>query len=146
MINPVDNFLDKKYVFDQFIREINNHNTRGIVSTISIDVKIYRSESGLSKGRENVIKFFCDMFRSFPDFFIDPIFIVHTDCPCKIVMSEVKMGGMQTGVFAGNPPNSKYFLIHGVLITYFDMSDKIRDIRLHYDSRSIYKQLGILKV
>ena len=146
MVNPVDNFLDKKYAFDQFIQEINNHNMRGIVSMISKDVKMYSTESGLSKGIENVTKFFLDMFKSFPNFFLDPIFIIRTYSPCKIVMSEVKMGGLQTGVFAGNPPNSKYFLIHGVLITCFDMSDKIKDIRLHYDSRSIYKQLRILKV
>lgn len=146
MINPIGNSLDKKDAFYKFIQEINDHNLDGILSTISKEVKIYVSESGLFDNRERVTQFFSDLFNSFPNFFIKPISILYTDTPLKIVMSEVSIGGKQTGYFVGNPPNSKEFLIYGVIIIQFDLFDKITEIRLHYDSRSIYKQLGILKV
>jgi hypothetical protein len=60
-----------------------------------------------------ITEFFFDLFNGFPNFFIEPLSVLFADKPCKIVMSEINLGGKQTGKFVGNLSNDKIFSIYG---------------------------------
>jgi hypothetical protein len=63
----------------------------------------------------------------------------------KVIVSEIDFGGKQLGKLNGSPGFGNIFFIRGVFIFELIEINKIKNIRSYYDSKSIYKQLQILK-
>ena len=133
-----DNLLYK------WINASNNHTPESILSLLSDDISIYDTIYGILNGKENVKEFLYDLFHAFPNIHMKLISII--SFTKKVIAAELVIRGNQFGEFNGNPGLGNSFTIYSVFIFKLNKSGKILKIKIYYDSRSLYRQLQILKL
>jgi steroid delta-isomerase-like uncharacterized protein len=116
-----------------------------MVLLLTEDVKISSITFGTYKGKDRASKYWQELYDAFPDIKINPITITTTTAEHKRIVEEIDVSGTQRGKIGGSPPFGKKFHIRGGFVYEF-AGNRIREIRMYYDSRVLRRQLNLLKI
>ena len=113
-----------------------------MVFLLTEDVKISSIMFGTHKGKDGASKYWQELYDAFPDIKINPITITANH---ERIVAEIDASGTQRGKVGGSPPFGKKFHIRGAFVYEF-VGNRIREIRMYYDSGVLRRQLNLLKI
>ena len=117
-----------------------------MVLLLTDDVKISSITFGTYKGKGGASEYWEKLFNAFPDIKVDTVTIA-TDKKESRIISEIDIRGTQKGKVDGSPPFGKKFHFRGAFVYEFvKKQNKIKEIRMYYDSNILKRQLEILKI
>ena len=132
--------------FNKWISAFKAHNIPKMVLLLTDDVKISSITFGTYKGKDGASEYWKELFNAFPDIEVDTVTIA-TDKKESRIISEIDIRGTQKGKVDGSPPVGKKFHIRGAFVYEFvKKQNKIKEIRMYYDSNILKRQLEILKI
>jgi steroid delta-isomerase-like uncharacterized protein len=132
------------HTFNLWITAFKAHNISKMVLLLTEDVKISSIAFGAHKGKVGASKYWQELYDTFPDIKINPITITAAAKHERIV-AEIDVNGTQRGKIGGSPPFGKKFHIRGAFVFEF-VGNRIREIRMYYDSSVLRRQLSLLKI
>lgn len=144
MIFLDDNGVKDDNILYNWINASNNHAIDKLLSLLSDNIKIYDTIFGYINRKENVKEFLYNLHHIFPNIHMNLISTI--SYTRKVIAAEIEIGGHQFGEFNGNPGLGNSFTIYSVFIFQLNKIGKIIKIKIYYDSRSLFRQLQILKL
>jgi steroid delta-isomerase-like uncharacterized protein len=133
-----------KDTFHDWITATNIHDADKVMSLFDDSIEINSTLFGHLHGKPKVKELLCDTFHAFPNLLMKPSTVIINGK--GVIAAEIDFGGQHLGEFKGSPGIGNSFLIRGAFIFNLNASEKITSIRSYYDSRSINRQLEILKI
>jgi steroid delta-isomerase-like uncharacterized protein len=107
------------------------------------DIEINSAMFGYWKAKPKVKELVCSIFHAFPNLFVNPVTVIFNGK--GVMAAEIDFGGQHLADFNGSPGMGNNFFVRGAFLFNFTVSEKIVGIKSYYDSRSINRQLEIMK-
>ncbi|CAN5174418.1 hypothetical protein BH18THE2_BH18THE2_41750 [soil metagenome] len=130
------------HIFNQWITAFKAHDISKMALLLTENVRINSITFGNYKGKDGATKYWQELYNAFPDIKINPVTVTADH---KRIMTEMEVSGTQKGQLGGSPPFSKKFHIRGAFVYEF-AENRIKEIRMYYDSGILRRQLNILKI
>ena len=130
-------------IFNKWLNSFKTRNIPKMTGLLTDNIKIssllFRNYNGIKGAR----KYWDELFKAFPDIEINPVTIAVDNRKNRII-TEMDIRGTQKGKVASSPAFRKKFRIRGAFVYDFK-GNKIKEIRMYYDSSILKRQLNILK-
>lgn len=143
----LDHQKNKKRLYSILIKELNKHEINSILALVSENIEINVVGYQIYNGKIEASNFLTEFYQGFPDLSVSPITILHDEFSSNtLIISEINVSGHQMGSWNCNPSSGKKFSTKGAISIKLDGFEKIKEIVIYLNFKSIFKQLNILKL
>jgi steroid delta-isomerase-like uncharacterized protein len=108
-----------------------------MVSLLTDDVRIGSLVFGMHIGADEATKYWEQLYQTFPDIKITPVTIIANE---NRLATEIDISGTERQRIGVSPANGQGFCLRGAFIYEF-VNDKIKEIRMYYDSTILLRHL-----
>lgn len=136
-----ENIAQRISVVEEHIRQENNHNLDGVMSTFGKDP--YYEDTPWNQrfeGFEGVKKFYQQFIKALPDFRIE-VRNRYVNDTCIIL--EVEISGTHLGPWRGLPGTGRKVSFPLCALYFFDRENKLKAEKIYYDRINILRQIGM---
>lgn len=132
-------------IVEDHLQSISAHQTERVVNAFAKDAEWHHLPAGeVLHGQDAIRKFYTDLFRAFPDFYIERLRAYQSD---NIVIVETSTGGTHMDDWMGLPATKKKIEALPLCAIYtFNDDDSIQSERIYYDRLSLLTQLGAISL
>jgi steroid delta-isomerase-like uncharacterized protein len=123
--------------FEDWLFAFQIHDIPKMVSLLTDDVRIGSLVFGMHIGADEATKYWEQLYQTFPDIKITPVTIIANE---NRLATEIDISGTERQRIGVSPAKGQGFRLRGAFIYEF-VNDKIKEIRMYYDSTILLRHL-----